>query len=1127
MQVSASSYSQQITLSGRNMRLKQIFREINRQTSMQFFVEDELLKDAGRIDVDIRDKPLEAALKSCLEGLQLEYAIVDHTIVITKAVPRAAAPESIPEMLVITLKGTVTDEHGMPLPGATVKLKGTAKGVATDPQGRFTLEVPDKGAVLVVSYIGYEPQDVPVTGSGPVLVALKPVEGKVEEVVIVAHGRQKKSEVVGAVTTIKPSELKIPVSNLTNALAGRLAGVIAFQRSGEPGFDNADFFVRGVTTFGYRKSPLILIDNIESSATDLARLQVDDIASFSIMKDATATALYGSKGANGVILITTKQGQEGSVTLSFRAENSLSQSTRNVEMADPITYMELANEAILTRNPLGGLLYSKDKIENTRNGTDPVVFPSTDWQKMLLKNSTNNQRFNLSLSGGGKVARYYVSGSMNIDNGIMKVDKKNNFNSNSKLKSYSIRSNININLTPTTEMIVRVSGSFDDYNGPLKGGSDIYAQIMESNSVLFPASYEQTEETKYVKHIMFGNAAEGKYNNPYADLMKGYKESNRYNINAQVGLNQKLNFITKGLSARGMVNVQRFGEFSVSRSYNPFYYVAYNYDYATKGYSIRPLNLEDGQSEAPAGTEYLGYEEGPKSLSADFYGELATDYSRTFDNVHSVSGTLVGIAKSSLTGNSGSLQGSLPFRNLGLSGRMTYVYDRRYAAEFNFGYNGSERFHESHRFGFFPSAGVAYTISEEKFWDPYKSWIPKLKIAATYGLVGNDAIGDSKDRFFYLSNVSMKDGGLGMTFGTLKNYTLSGISISRYANNDISWEQAAKTNLKLEMSVLGKVNIDMDIYREQRSNILMDRASVPTTMGLSAMSRANVGKAHSEGIDFALDFTHQIRRNWWAKGMANFTYATSAFDVYEEPQYKEANKLHVGQSLGQQWGYIAERLFVDDLDARNSPRQNFGPYGGGDIKYRDLNGDGQITELDKAPIGFPSTPEIVYGFGVSSGFGRFDCSVFFQGLARESFWINADKTSPFIKEQRQLLKVWADNHWSEDNQNIYALWPRLSIEKSENNIQTSTWFMRNGALLRIKSAEIGYTLPAYLMKRLRLTNARVYVNGNNLFTFSKFNLWDVEMGGNGLGYPIQRVFNAGVILTIKKSPHSFNILTRK
>lgn len=1115
LQVSASSFSQQVTLSGKNLRLKQVFREINRQTSMQFFVEDELLKDVGRIDVDIRNKPLDAALKTCLEGLALDYAILDSTIVITRAVPRPQAPPGSVEIAVITVKGTVTDEHGMPLPGATVKLKGTAKGVATDPSGRFSLEVPDKGAVLVVSYIGYEPKEVAVTGTAPILVALKPIEGKVEEVVIVAHGRQKKSEVVGAVTTIKPAELKIPVSNLTNALAGRLAGVIAFQRSGEPGFDNADFFVRGVTTFGYRKSPLILIDNIESSSTDLARLQVDDIASFSIMKDATATALYGSKGANGVILITTKQGQEGSVTLSFRAENSLSQSTRNVEMADPITYMELANEAILTRNPLGGLLYSKDKIENTRKGLDPVVFPSTDWQKMLLKNSTNNQRFNLSLSGGGKVARYYVSGSMNIDNGIMKVDKKNNFNSNSKLKSYSIRSNININLTPTTEMTARLSGSFDDYNGPLKGGADIYAQIMQSNSVLFPAYFDPTDETRYVKHIMFGNASEGRYNNPYADLMKGYQESNRYNINAQIGLNQKLNFITQGLSARGMINVQRNGAFSVSRSYNPFYYIAYNYDYATKGYSIRPINLEEGQSDAPAGTEYLDYKEGEKLLSADFYSELAVDYSRTFDKVHSLGGTLVGIAKSSLAGNAGSLQGSLPFRNVGLSGRMTYVFDGRYAAEFNFGYNGSERFHKSHRFGFFPSAGVGYTISEERFWEPYKSWIPKLKLRATYGLVGNDAIGDPTDRFFYLSNIDMKASGLGMTFGTLKNYSLSGIGISRYANNDITWEQAMKTNIGFEMSVLGKVNIDMDIYREQRSNILMNRASVPSTMGLSAVSRANVGKAHSQGIDFALDFTHQFTRKWWAKGMANFTYATSAFDVYEEPQYKETNKLHTGRSLSQQWGYIAERLFVDDLDARNAPRQSFGPYGGGDIKYRDLNGDGQITELDQAPIGFPTTPEIVYGFGVSSGFGRFDCSVFFQGLARESFWIDAEKTSPFIGEQRQLLKVWADNHWSEDNRNIYALWPRMSIGLNENNIQTSTWFMRNGALLRIKSAEIGYTLPAHIMKRLRLTNARFYVNGNNLVTFSKFNLWDVEMGGNGLGYPIQRVFNAGVMLSLK------------
>ncbi|MGF7232116.1 SusC/RagA family TonB-linked outer membrane protein [Arachidicoccus sp.] len=1017
----------------------------------------------------------------------------------------------------VKIKGQViASKSGMPLSGATVELKGANHRVLTDSAGNFTIGLPYKKGTLRVSYIGYETSEVEVSNSEAVVtVMLRASESDAgDEVVVVAHGTQRKKELVGAIATINPSDLKIPASNLTNALAGKIAGIIAFQRSGEPGADNANFFVRGVTTFGYRNYPLILVDNIEVSATDLAHLQVDDIASFSVLKDATASALYGSKGANGVILITTKQGTEGKVKVFFRMENSRSQSTRNVQLADPITYMELANEAVLTRNPLGGLLYSKDKIENTRMGTDPIEYPVTDWQKMLLKKSTNNQRYNLSLSGGGKVARYFVSGSMNVDNGLLNVDKRTNFNSNSKLLTYSLRSNVNINLTSTTEMIVRLSGSFADNRGPLSGGADIYNQIMQSNSVLFPAYYAPTPETKYVKHIMFGNAGNAQYNNPYADLQKGYMSSNSFALNAQIALNQKLSFITKGLSARGLLNVSRNGSFSVTRAYSPFFYTTTNYDYVTKTYSLLPLNMESGQSSAPAGTEYLDYNPGDKTLSADFYSELALDYRRVFNKVNTLSGTLVGVAKNSINSSATSLQTSLPFRNVGLSGRLSYLYDNRYAAEFNFGYNGSERFAKKQRYGFFPSIGVAYTLSNEKFWTSLKDVVTLFKLRATYGFVGNDAIGDATDRFFYLSDVNMNSGARGMTFGTLKDYSLSGIDVLRYANNNITWERAAKTNYGLNMSLFGKLNLDVDVYKEQRSNILMDRTSIPTTMGLSVVTRANVGKARSQGVDIALDYSQNITSKWWAKAEGNFTYSTSAYETYEEPQYAEKNLLHPGKSLSQQWGYIAERLFVDDLDAQNSPKQNFGPYGGGDIKYRDVNGDGQITELDKVPIGYPTTPEIVYGCGLSTGIGQFDFSIFFQGLAKESFWIDAAATSPFVNEQRQLLKVWADNHWSEDNRNIYALWPRLGVDVSQNNTQTSTWFMRNGALLRIKSAEIGYTLSKRLMKRLKLSNARFYINGLNMYTFSKFKLWDVEMGGNGLGYPIQLVLNAGVTLSL-------------
>jgi TonB-linked SusC/RagA family outer membrane protein len=1025
------------------------------------------------------------------------------------------------------ITGVVKDGNDSLLQSITVTEKGTRNMVVTNDKGVFSIRVKSANATLVFTSVGFEAQEVKVGTQKSIDVAMKKAVAEQEEVVVVAFASQKKSEVVGSVTSIKPSELRIPTSNLTQAFAGKLAGVIAYQSSGEPGEDNADFFIRGVSTFGYRNGPLILIDNIESSSTDLARLQVDDIASFSIMKDATATALYGAKGANGVILIKTKEGVMGKVNVAVRLESKLSQSTKNVELADPITYMEMANEANLTRNPLNGYRYDKSKIDNTRAGADPSVFPATDWQKMLLKKYSINQRGNISLSGGGGVARYYVSGSMSLDNGILNVDNKSNFNSNPKLKSYSIRSNVNIDLGKTTELQTRISGNFDDYTGPIAGGKDVFAKIMQTNPVLFPAYYETTEKTSYIKHIMFGNYGLGGYNNPYAELQKGYRQSGSSVINAQVQLNQNFDFITKGLSARGLASIQRTSSSSIVRSYNPFFYNVTNYDYATKKYDLYPINAEPTTGLVPpVGTEFLTGSSAAEDIASEFYSEMALNYKRVLRDRHSLSGTLVGIAKSSLNpGTSNDLILSLPYRNLGVSGRATYVYDARYAAEFNFGYNGSERFHASRRWGFFPSAGFGYTISNERFWDGrLQDLVSKLKLKATYGLVGNDAIGSIQDRFFYLSAIDLTSAERGASFGYPTNYSLTGVKMNRYANSAITWEIAQKANLGIEMTVRKNLNLTVDVYQDKRSNILMTRASIPTTMGLESTPRANVGKASSKGIDVAMDFDFKPAPKWWLKGMANFTYATSKYEKYEEPRYISQldgktiyldNLTHVGRSLAQQWGFIAERLFVDDKDAANSPVQSFGPYGGGDIKYRDINKDGKITDLDKVPIGFPTVPEIIYGFGFSTGYKGFDFSIFFQGLARRSFWIDARATSPFVGDQRLLLQAYADDHWSEENRNIYALWPRLSPTVNENNAQTSTWFMRNGALLRIKQAELGYTLPKGVMDKLHLSNARIYLNSNNLFTFSNFKLWDIEMGGNGLGYPIQRVTNLGVNISFK------------
>jgi TonB-linked SusC/RagA family outer membrane protein len=1027
----------------------------------------------------------------------------------------------------IKINGTVFDNTG-PLAGVAILIKGTNVGMASNDRGEFSITVSSEADTLQFVYAGYETEELMVGQRRIFAVLMTEETTELEEVTVVAFGTQKKESVIASITTVNPSDLKVPSSNLTTALAGRMAGLIAYQRSGEPGRDNAEFFIRGVTTFGYKKDPLILIDNNESSTQELSRMQPDDIASFSIMKDATATALYGSRGANGVILVTTKEGKEGRATMNVRYEEAISKPTSMVDLADPITYMKLHNEAVQTRNSLGLLPYSQNKIDNTIAGGNPYVYPTTNWYDILFKDFTQNHRLNFSVSGGGQIARYYIAGSLINDNGLLNVDKKNNFNNNVNLNRYMLRSNVNINVTKTTEAIVRLHGEFDDYTGPMFGGQDMFNRVMMSNPVLFPPYFLPDKANIHTQHILYGNSgANYNYLNPYADMTRGYMNSSNSQISAQFELKQKLDFITKGLELRGLFNTTRQANFDVSRFYNPFYYEVSSYNKKTDEYRLALLNEQSG-------TEYLRYMEGDKQITATTYFEAALNWSQTFAEKHLLSGLLVYTMRNQLNSNAGNLQKSLPYRNISLAGRATYAYASRYFAEFNFGYNGSERFAEKERFGFFPSAGLGWYISNEDFWsEDLKNIVDKLKFKATYGIVGNDAIGDENDRFFYLSNVTPNDGSMSSSFGTYGNRsgrTLNGYSIQRYPNEDITWETATKLNLGFELGLWNKLEIQADFFTEYRENILMDRASITSTMGLQETPRANVGEAASKGIDISLNYNHSITKDFWISGMANFTYATSEFRIYEEPDYSNTPwKSHVGYSLNQNWGYVAERLFVDEDEVRNSPVQ-FEDYMAGDIKYRDINGDGKITELDQVPTGYPTSPEIVYGFGLSTGWKDFDFSFFFQGLARESFRIaltnnysfnsdmmsyqlNSVGTSPFIYGATALLDAYANDYWSESNRNIYALWPRLSDSYVSNNIQPSTWWMRDGAFLRLKSVEIGYTLPEKIATKIYMNSLRIYFSGTNLLTFSKFKMWDPEMGGNGLGYPIQQVYNFGVQLS--------------
>lgn len=1018
-----------------------------------------------------------------------------------------------------TVKGVIYEEEtGEPMPGATVSVEGSTRGVMTDLDGSFELTGVKPTDKLKFECLGKETQVLQVGTMTNFVVKLKNAANELDEVTVVAFGKQRKESVIGSISTVDVKTLKVPSSNLTTALAGNVAGVIAYQRTGEPGQDNADFFVRGITTFGANTSPLILIDNIELTSTDLARLQPDDIESFSIMKDATATALYGARGANGVIFVTTKRGQEGPAKIFARVETSISAPTDVVELADPVTYMKSYNEAISTRDPLGELMYTYDKIEQTgKPGANRLIYPANDWYDMLFKDFATSYRANVSARGGGKVATYYVSGAYTEDTGVLKVDKRNSFNNNIDDKNYTLRSNVDINVTPTTKLAVRLTGNFRDYQGPLNGGSDVYRQVMHSDPVLFPAYYPVDDEHVGIQHIMFGNYEDGSYINPYANLVKGYKNYQRSQMIAAVQLEQDLKFITKGLSFMTLFNLTRLSEFTVNRQFNPYWYRLDRYDSYTGEYHVNRINEN--------GTDYLTYSESGKTVKNTMYSETRLNYNRSFGK-HDVTGLLVFTASESLTANAGSLQLSLPSRNAGLSGRFTYGYDKRYFVEYNFGYNGSERFHKSHRWGFFPSAGLAWMMSNEKWFKPLTKVVSNLKLRYSYGLVGNDNIGSSSNRFYYLSEMSMNNSGLGASFGETRNVSYNGIGVVRYANEAITWEKSYKSNYALELGLFKKLDIIAEYFTEHRTDIFMQRADIPNTMGLQAAVYGNIGQARSKGIDIQADYKQAWASGLWASARANFTYSTGKYDVYEEPTYPESYRQHAGRSIRQTWGYIAERLFVDDEDAANSPSQAaFGSqYGGGDIKYTDVNGDGVITNADMVPIGYPTSPEIIYGFGVSLGHKGFDFSVFFQGLGRESFWIDATSaystkynkygTAPFVNNG-QLLKAYSDSHWSEDNRDIYALYPRYSAYENHNNTQVSTWWMRDGSFVRLKQMEFGYTLPQKLTNKIHIDNLRIYFQGNNLLCWSKFKLWDPELAGEGFNYPIQRTFNIGVNVTFK------------
>ncbi|GAB3014330.1 TonB-dependent receptor [Niabella terrae] len=1106
---------QRINLDIKGASIETILKTLQEDSRYSFVYQSGVLPKEYKIDLLAKNATIDYVMEQIFLNTHLYYEKLDDNlfIILRTDLPRESINRVRPP---IEVKGTITDRAGGLMRNVSVFVKGTNNGTFSNEKGEFTIQA-NLYDSLEVSYVGYKTQVVFITDNRVLNIIMDAEEGSMNEVAVVAYSKQKKSSMIASITSIKASELRMPSSNLTNSMAGRLAGMIAYQRSAEPGQDNASFFIRGITSFGAsaKKDPLILIDGIELTPNDLARLNPDDIASFSIMKDAMATALYGARGANGVILVTTKEGKNGKMKFDFRFENSYSSPTKKIALAGPVTYMRMHNEAVKTRDPNGLVLYTDEQITFTEMGEHKDIFPATDWQEAMFKDVTVNNRLNLSFTGGGNVARYYVAANITRDKGNLKVDRRNDFNSNIDLYKYSIRSNVNINLTKTTELSTRFVANFDDYTGPIDGGSAMYRKVMQANPVRFRPYYEPDSAFSYAKHILFGNFETGNYLNPYAEALRGYREYSRNNMLTTIELKQNLGQFVKGLTARALLNFDRRSEYSISRAYVPFYYSISSFNLMNDSYRLVRLNPAQGR-------ETLDYDVNntSRNIENSFYFEGATQYNNNFGK-NTVDGLLVFTARQFRQGAPGSIQLSLPTRNVSFSGRGSYNYDDRYLAEFAFGYNASERFAMNNRWGFFPTVGAGWILSNEPFFASLKNTFRMIKLRGSYGIAGNEAIGSAAERFFYLSEVNL-NANRSVNWGVNMNENPGGINISRYANDQVGWERSYKTNIGLEVNMKNGLSSIIEVYRERRKNILQDRI-MPATAGILPSVKANVGEAEGKGIDIELNYDKSFGNGLFITGRGTFTYSTSKVIKWEEPDYGSNYWLsRIGTNLGQNWGLVAERLFIDSAEVKNSPRQEFGAYTGGDIKYRDINKDGKIDNLDFVPIGHPTTPEIIYGFGLSVTYKQFDFNFFFQGLGRESFWMNLNNVTPFIDGdggdgrvgQNAVMKAIADDYWSETNPNPYAFWPRLANYNIDNNRQLSTWFMQNGSFLRLKSLDVGYSLPASLLDRYNISNLRIYFSGSNLFYWSAFKHWDPEMAGSGFDYPLQKVFNVGINVSL-------------
>ena len=997
---------------------------------------------------------------------------------------------------ILTVTGKVTDELDKPLTGVTIRISNTTIVTASNKIGLYTINV-NPADSIDFSYTGYRFERLPVKNRVDLNVKLSPIAGSMDEVTVIGYGQQKKVSVVGSQATVSPEDLKLPARDIAGMLAGRIAGVITTSRGGGPGADNASVLVRGVSTFGTStRTPLIIIDGVpDRSFNDV---DPEDIQTFTVLKDATSTAVYGTRGANGVILINTKRGVAGKPSINVELNQGITQFVQVPEMLDAPAWMELFNEALQTRGR--GAFYTDDRIALHRDGVDADLYPNTNWHKELFRDYGLTQRANFNVSGGAEKANYYISGGYYSETGLIKPYSDESYDTKSYYRRYNFTANIGVNVTGTTKLDLGIATIIDKRNGPYDGAVDnvsnnLFEQALRIPPHIIPAKYSNGQ---------WPGTPDGR-SSP-ARFAFGFGSGYDYSatLRPNIKVKQDLSMIVKGLSMSGLFSFDVYTDATVATQRAARMYYAEGRD--TAGNLItRQLNTSN---------DILSFASA-RSTNHRMYSEASLNYQGNFGKKHEVGGLLLFNQSEYVNGNATTFTTATPYRNRGLTGRVTYGYNNRYFAEGNFGYTGSENFSPANRFGFFPSFGVGWVVSYENFFKPLTEALSYFKLRYSYGLTGNG--GYSGSRFLYLDMLTKAAAGV-YQFGTSSSLSTNyaGYSQSQFAT-DATWETSYRHNLGIEMNFLhNDLKLIAEVFHERREDILRADATIPGISGFGGVNPIrNIGVVLNKGVDVSLSYNRSFAKTTWLTFTGTFTYNNNTNLQDGLPPQPYPWMEWKGKEVDAKGMYTAVGLFQSQEEIDKSAKQT-GDIRVGDIKYADLNGDGVINNFDVALVNVSGTPKMMYGLNIAFGYKGFDIGAFIQGTGKVYLlYGSGDGTYPFGNGANSPnLYAIVKDRWTEDNPNPNAFYPRLTSNLDPNsNFQVSDRWLHSADFIRLKSAELGYTLPAGLLRRNRVKNLRIFVNGTNLYTLSSWKFWDPEL--NDIGTSGATITRGGVYPNIK------------